>query len=116
MAKTIALKPSLMPAPADVVHYVCEFWWTCHTGTAGKHYYRELLDSMLATGQGLSVIPPAVLERFDLVITPEPGWKGQVPTWFGVPCRIGRVKMWLRVLGEPAPYREFSLLTILPRH
>src|SRR5712692_7374819 len=110
MATTTIFKPSLLPVPAAVAHYVCESWWTCHTASGSKHYYRERLDSMLASGQGLLVIPRTVLERLDLVIGPERAWKGQVPTWFGVPCRIGRVKLWLSLLEEAEPYREFSLL------
>jgi len=49
------------------------------------------------------------------MVMPERGWKGQIPTWFGVPCRIGRVKMWLSVLEAELP-REFALLALLPRH
>jgi hypothetical protein len=116
MATTTVLKPSLVPAPAALVHYICETWWTCHTAPGSKHIYRERLDSLLSTGQGLSVIPPTVLERLDVVIVPEPGWRGQVPTWFGVPCRIGRVRMWLSILEAARPYREFALLAIFPRH
>jgi hypothetical protein len=116
MATTTLLQPSLVPAPAILAHYVCETWWTCHTAPGSKHYYRERLDSLLATCQGLSVIPPTVLERLDLVIVPEKGWKGRVPTWFGIPCRIGRVTIWLSILEEPKLYREISLLALFPRH
>jgi hypothetical protein len=70
---------------------------------------------MLATGQLLTVMPPRVTERFDLEIWPERGWRGQVPAWFGVPCRIGRVTIWLPILEGPAPLRALSLLALLPR-
>src|SRR5260370_3847358 len=116
MATTTIFKPSLLPLPAAAVHYVCQSWWTCHTGIGGKHYYRERLDSLLSLGEGLSVIPPAVLERLDLFIEPVKGWKGQVPTWLGAPCRVGRVKLWLAILEGTGPYREFSLLALFPRH
>jgi hypothetical protein len=33
----------------------------------------------------------------------------------GIPCRIGRVTLWLPVQDYPHPYREFSLLVLLPR-
>jgi hypothetical protein len=70
---------------------------------------------MLAPGQLLTVMPPTVTERFDLEILPERGWKGQVPTWFGVPCRVGRVTIWLPILEGPAPLRALSLLALFPR-
>jgi hypothetical protein len=115
MAKTFALKPSLLPGPALIAHYLCESWWTCHTAAGSKHHYRERLDSILATSQGLSVIPPAVLERLDLVVVPERGWKGEVPTWFGVHCRIGRAGIWLPALDEPGTYQDFALLALFQR-
>jgi hypothetical protein len=99
-----------------MAHYVCESWWTCHTAPGSKHYYRERLDSLPATGQALSVIPPAVLERLDLAIVSEPGWKGNVPTWFGILCRIGGVRLWLPILEEPGVYHEFGLLALFPQH
>jgi hypothetical protein len=115
MPKTIALRPSLLPLPLPTSHYVCESWWTCHSAPASKHQYRERLDSILATSQGLSIIQPAVLERLDLVTTPERGWKGQVPTWYGIPGRVARVTIWLAIRDEPGTYQEFSLLALFPR-
>jgi len=70
---------------------------------------------MIATGQILSVIPPRATERFDIEILPERGWKGQVPSWYGVPCRIGRVTIWLPILEGPAPLRPLPLLALFPR-
>jgi hypothetical protein len=115
MAATTIFRPSPLPVPTKVAHYICESWWTCHTQSGGKHYYRERLDSLLSLGEGLSVIPAAVLDRLDLVIGPVKGWKGQIPTWFGSPCKVGRVKLWLAILEEIGPYREFSLLALFPR-
>jgi hypothetical protein len=51
----------------------------------------------------------------DPVINPVSGWRGRVPTWFGIPCRIGRVTLWLPVEGRGAVFRNFSLLVLLPR-
>ncbi len=116
MPTTTALKPSLIPAPTPLARYFCESWWTCQTAPGSRHHYRERLDSLLSTGQALSVIPPTVFERLDLVSLPERGWRGQVPSWFGVPCRIGRVTLWLSVEGAPGTYRPLSLLALLPRH
>jgi hypothetical protein len=115
VATTTLFQPSLLPTPTPVAHYFCESWWACHTAPGSRHQYRERLDSLLSPGQGLSVIPGTVFERLDLVTVPERGWRGQVPTWFGVPCRIGRVKLWLAVEGAPGTYREFSLLALFPR-
>lgn len=70
---------------------------------------------MLAPGQLLSVMPPGITERFDLDLLPERGWRGQVPAWFGVPCRVGRVTIWLPVLEGPALLRALSLLALFPR-
>jgi hypothetical protein len=112
---TTRLRPSRIPAPAPLVHYFCESWWACHTGPGSRHQYRERLDSLLSTGLTLSVIPPDALARLDLVRQPERGWRGQVPPWFGVPCRIGRVTLWLPVEETPGTYREFLLLALFPR-
>jgi hypothetical protein len=115
VSTTTVFRPSRFPLPAPAVHYISESWWTCPSGSTGQHHYRERLDSLLAIGQLLSVIPPNATERFDLEIMPERGWKGQVPTWFGVPCRIGRVTVWLPTLEGPAPLRSFPLLALFPR-
>ncbi len=69
---------------------------------------------MLAPGLLLTVMPPTVTERFDLKILPERGWKGQVPTWFGIACRRGRATIWLPILEGPAPLRALSLLALFP--
>jgi hypothetical protein len=51
----------------------------------------------------------------DLVILPVRGWRGRVPTWLGIPCRIGRVTVWLLVQEDLGRHREFSLLVLLPQ-
>jgi hypothetical protein len=60
-------------------------------------------------------MPRTIRERLGIEILPVPGWKGQVPTWFGVPCRIGRVTIWLPLEDGPSLYRELPLLVLLPR-
>jgi hypothetical protein len=115
MATTTILKPSRLPFPAPAVHYVCESWLTCGSSPGTGYLYRERVDSLLATGQPLSVVPLGIQQFLALEITPAPGWKGQVPTWFGVACRIGRLRIWLPVWESPGTYREFSLLALLPR-
>ena len=91
MPTTTVFVPSLFPLPAPAVHHVSQSWWTCHSGASGCHRYRERFDTMLEPGLLLTVMPPTVTERFDLEIHPEPGWKGRIPSWFGIPCRLGRV-------------------------
>jgi hypothetical protein len=39
-----------------------------------------------------------------------------VPTWFGIPCRIGRARIWLTFVEGPGVYHEFGLLALFPRH
>jgi len=101
---TTVFTPSLFPLPAPAVHHVSQSWWTCHCGASGRHRYRERFDTMLAPGLLLTVMPPTVTERFELEILPEPGWKGQIPSWFGIPCRLGRVT----VCWGHGPYRVVS--------
>jgi hypothetical protein len=69
---------------------------------------------MLAPNLLLTVMPPTVRDRFDIEILPEPGWKGHIPSWFGIPCRLGRVTIWLPILEGPAPLRPLSLLALFP--
>jgi hypothetical protein len=61
------------------------------------------------------VIPRTIRDLLDLEIGPAAGWRGNVPTWFGIPCSIGRVTMWLPVQEQPGQYRDFSLLVLLAR-
>jgi len=96
------------------VHYFCQSWLTCHGEPFTRYTYRGRADSFLATEQLLSVIPLPIREFLDVVITPERGWKGQVPTWYGISCRIGRVGLWLPIEEGPGSHREFSLLALLP--
>ncbi len=114
MTTTTTLHPHPVPSPTPLVRYLGHCWWTCHS--AGRHTWRNRCDALLAIGQLLSVIPRAARESLDLVIEPEAGWRGQVPTWLGVPCRIGRATLWLPVDEEPGRHRDLSFLALLPRH
>jgi hypothetical protein len=51
----------------------------------------------------------------DLDVNPVPGWKGMIPTWFGITCRIGRATLWLPVQENPGQLRSFSTLVLLPQ-
>jgi hypothetical protein len=109
---TTLLSPYPLPYPAASARFLCESWWTCYS-TAG-HTWRNRSDSLLATGLPLSVISPTIRDALDLEVTPAPGWGGQIPTWFGIVCRIGRVTVWLPVQENPGYYQAFSLLALLP--
>jgi hypothetical protein len=68
---------------------------------------------VLATAEPLSVILPSIRDPLDLVCASEPGWSAPVPDWRGIPCRIGRVEMWLPI-EDTFLLRPFSLLALLP--
>src|SRR5258708_3341222 len=114
VSTTTILLPSRLPLPAPAPHYFCQSRLTCHGEPFTRYTYRGRADSFLATEQLLSVIPLPIREFLDVVITPERGWRGQVPSWYGISCRIGRVGLWLPVEEGPGSHREFSLLALLP--
>jgi hypothetical protein len=91
--------------------WLCESWWTCRS--SGEHTWRNRSDCLVSPGEPFSVVPPQIRHDLDLVVLPEPAWPGSVPDWWGVPCRIGRVELWLPIQGGP-PLRSFSLLVLLP--
>jgi hypothetical protein len=97
------------------VRFLCEAWWTCWTAPGTHHTWRQRSDVLLATEEPLSVIVSQIRDGLGLAVTPEPGWTGPVPDWRGVPCTIGRARLWLPVEGG-LPHRPFSLLVLLPRH
>src|SRR5438067_5763710 len=105
MSTTTVLIPYPGRYPSPTVRYLCTAWWTCYS--TPRHTWRNRCDLLLATDQAISVIPAAVLQMLDLVIKPAPGWRGQVPSWFGIPCRIGRVALWLPIQEHSGTYRKF---------
>lgn len=50
-----------------------------------------------------------------LDVYPVRGWRGQIPSWFGVPCRIGRVTIWLPIVENNGQLQSFSLLALFPQ-
>jgi hypothetical protein len=113
MSTTTVLNPYSGRFPTPTVRYLCTAWWTCYS--TPRHTWRSRCDLLLATSQPLSVIPAAIRQMLDLVIKPVSGWRGQIPFWFGIPCRIGRAALWLPIQENPGEYREFSLLVLLPQ-
>jgi hypothetical protein len=65
--------------------------------------------------RALSVMPQTARNGLDPVILPAPGWQGLAPTWLGVPCRVGRVTLWLPIQEIPGHFRSLSLLALLPQ-
>jgi hypothetical protein len=70
-------------------------------------------DCLIATGEPYSIVPPQLRHDIDMIDRPEPAWTGDVPEWRGIPCRVGRVELWLPT--ATGVYRGFSLLALLPR-
>jgi hypothetical protein len=96
-----------------VVRFLVVSWWTCVS--TGTHTWRNRSDSLIAPGQPLSVIPPTARNILNLDVYPVPGWRGRIPSWYGIPCRIGRVILWLANEENPGQPRPFSLLALLPQ-
>ncbi len=114
MATTTPLTAYPVRLPSPSVRFLCEAWWTCYS--AGQHTWRTRSDLFLATGEPLSVIPRPFQQSLAFVIRPDTAWRGQAQTWRGVPCRIGRVSLWVPSEETAGLLRELSLLALLPRH
>jgi hypothetical protein len=97
--------------PIPSCRFLCEAWWTCFSSES--HVWRDRSDVLISTGEPYSVVPPQIRFDLDLLVHPEPRWTGAVPDWRGVPCRIGRVDLWLSVQSG-FPLRRLSLLVLLP--
>ena len=111
---TILLTLYPVPHPTRTAHFFTESLWTCYSSP--PHTWRQRSDSILATGEPLSIMPRTARDGLDPKITPVTGWKGLSPTWMGVPCQIGRVTLWLPTQETPGLSRPFSLLTLFPQH
>jgi hypothetical protein len=113
MSTTTLLIPYPVRLRSPAVRYLCRSWWTCYS--SAPHTWRDRCDSLLATGHPLSVIPPTTREALDIVVAPVSGWRGSVPAWFGIPCRIGRARIWLPIEENAGELREFEILVLLPK-
>jgi hypothetical protein len=52
------------------------------------------LECLLESGLGISILPRAVRRRLGVQVQTLPGWQGKsIPTWHGIPCRIGRITL-----------------------
>jgi hypothetical protein len=108
------LHPHPVHYPSPTLRYLCRSLWSSYS--TPTHLWRIRCDALLATEHPLSVIPPTIRNSLDLAITPVKGWKGRTPDYFGIPCRIGRVTVWLPVENGLTLYREFSMLVLLPKN
>jgi hypothetical protein len=88
-------------------------WWTC--ASTGQYTWRQRSDALIASGSALSVVPPTIRNDMALDVYPVRGWRGQIPSWFGVPCRIGRVTIWLPIVENNGQLQSFSLLALFPQ-
>lgn len=107
------LRARPLPWPFPTARFLCGSWWTAWTNAQRQHTWRACTDSLVATDEPLSVMTPSLRGPIDPVITPEPGWQAPVPDWRGIPCRIGRVVLWLPD-DDPFVLRAFPLLVLLP--
>jgi hypothetical protein len=98
--------------PWPSLRYRCLSSWSCGSPqtTREKHFV-----SVLATGTPISVVPWFIQNALTLQVTPVTVPSGPVPRWYGIPCDIGRVTLWLPVDETPGQNRDFSLLVLLPR-
>jgi hypothetical protein len=110
---TTALTPYPLALPVGVVRFLAISWWTC--SSTGSHTWRNRNDALVAPEQPLSVIPFTIRNNLDPEVYPVPGWRGRIPTWYGVTCRIGRLTLWLPIEENPGQLRSFSLLALLPQ-
>src|SRR5437762_14137756 len=103
--------PLLYPSPS--VRFLCVTWWTCQS--TPKKSWRSRSDSIVASGQALSVIPRSIRDLLDIRIKPVSGWKVAAPSWFGIPCSVGRATVWFPFADDPGLLHDYSLLALLPR-
>jgi hypothetical protein len=99
--------------PSPSVRFLAEAWWTCRS--SGSHTWRNRSDCILATDLPLSVVCPGICDNLELELSPVPGWKGRIPSYQGITCRIGLATLWLAQQDNPGQYRSFSLLTLIPQ-
>src|SRR5262245_44899629 len=113
MPRTVLLTRCSLPYPSAAAHFVAEAWWTCHS--TRRHTWRARNDCLLATGEALTVVPPTIRANLALVVTPVRGLLAAVPSWFGVPCRIGQSTVWLAVQETACHCGPFPILVLLPQ-
>src|SRR5262249_2702674 len=113
--KEVVLPTHRQVTPFPFIRYHSEAWWVCWK-RKGSGTRERRCDVRLTTGHDFSVIPYRVQKTLRAVVTPEPGWRGDVPTWFGIDCSVGRVEMRLPV--QPSlgiPFWRFSVLALPDR-
>ena len=111
----IALYAYPIARPVPTVRFLSVSWWTCWTTPQQSYTWRTRSDSLLATDEPVSIMLRSLRDRLDVVWTPEVPPSGMEPQWRGIPCRMGRVPLWLPLQGNE-PLRELSLLVLVPEH
>lgn len=110
---TSPLTVVMLPWPGLAARFLVEAWWTCVS--SGLHTWRNRADALVSTGEALTVIAPTIKTNLNLDVRPVRGWRGQVPSWCGIPCRIGRVTLWLPCAETPGQLQSFDGLAIFPQ-
>lgn len=108
----IPLFPYPVSSPHPSTRFLCEAWWSCYSDP--PHTWRLRSDVLVATGEPFSVVPPSIREPLNLEIKPPGFVPADEPSWRGIPCRFGRVSIWLPSADAPGKLEQFSLLTLLP--
>ena len=79
-----------------IVHLWVEIAFKRHQGEPQPR--RCLLD----TGAPVSVIPHSIYDSSSFDWTELPGpWPAELTEWFAVPCKVGRIEVWLPVPQPP---------------
>jgi hypothetical protein len=113
MSSTVSLTRYVLPYPTVTARFLAETWWTCHSGS--RHTWRNRCDSIVATGEAISVVPPTIRRALDPVLSPVRGWRGVVPSWDGIPCRLGQATVPLPIQENPGQFLDLPILVLLPQ-
>lgn len=69
--------------------------------------------ALLASEQGLSVIPKSICDGLRIAVRPIANWTGRAPIHHGRPCRVGWVVMFLTLVDQGYE-RQFGVRALIP--